>query len=170
LTSREQERLRHLVHNNKDVRIVRRAQVIRLSSRGKTPRQIADIVERSYSGVRKTINRFNVEGFASLADKPRKSRLRKRTERYVALLKEAVQISPRDLGYPFSAWTRERLREYLARRKTYIVLSPPRLSRLMAENDIVYRRPKYGMEHRKRPAKYTCETRRNTTRRRRFWS
>jgi transposase len=153
LTSREQERLRRLVHNNKDARIVRRAQVIRLSSRGKASREIADILERSYSGVRKTINRFNVEGFASLTDKPRTGRPRKRTERYVALLKEAVQISPRDLGYPFSAWTLERLREYLVR-KTHIVLSPPHLSRLMAENDIVYRRPKHGMEHLRDPQEY----------------
>jgi len=153
LTSREQERLRRLVQSNKDARIVRRAQVIRLSSRGKTSRQIADILERSYSGVRKTINRFNAEGFASLADKPRKGRPRKRTDRYVALLKEAVQVSPRDLGYPFSAWTLERLREHLAR-QTQILLSPPHLSRLMAENGIVYRRPKHGMAHLRDPQEY----------------
>lgn len=153
LTSQEQQRLRRLVQSSKDARIVRRAQVIRLSSRGKAPREIADILERSYSGVRRTINRFNTEGFASLADKPRKGRPRKRTDQYVALLKEAVQISPRDLGYPFSAWTLERLREHLGR-QTHIILSSPHLSRLMAENDIVYRRPKHGMEHLRDPQEY----------------
>ena len=153
LTSQEQERLGRLVHSNRDARIVRRAQVIRLSSRGKTSREIADILKRSYSGVRKTINRFNAEGFASLADKPRKGRPRKRTDRYVALLKETVQVSPRELGYPFSAWTLERLREHLGR-QTRILLSSPHLPRLMAENDIVYRRPKHGMEHLRDPQEY----------------
>ena len=152
-TSQEQQRLRRLVQSNGDARIVRRAQVIRLSARGKAPSEIADLLERSCSGVRKIINRFNTEGFASLADKPRKGRPRKRTDQYVALLKEAVQASPRDLGYPFSAWTLERLREHLAR-QTHIVLSPPHLSRLMAENDIVYRRPKHSMAHLRDPQEY----------------
>ena len=153
LTSRKQERLWRLVYSSKDARIVRRAQVIQLSSRGKTYRQIADILERSYSGVRKIINRFNKEGFGALSDKPRRGRPRKTTDRYVALLKEAVQANPRDLGYPFSCWTLERLREHLAR-KTHIVLSSPHLSRLIAENKIVYRRPKHGMEHLRNPQEY----------------
>ena len=153
LTDQESDQLLRLIHRNGDARIVRRAQVVRLSTRGKSPSQIADILERSCSGVRKIINHFNKEGFASLADKPRRGRPRKRTDRYVALLKEAVQVNPRDLGYPFSCWTLERLREHLAR-QTHIVLSPPHLSRLMAENEIVYRRPKHGMEHLRDPQEY----------------
>ena len=146
LTRREAGELRRLIRSNRDARMVRRAQVIRLSARGKTPSEIADILDRSWSGVRKIINRFNTEGFASLADKPRVGRPRKRTERYVSLLKEAVQVNPRELGYPFSCWTLERLREHLAR-QTQIILSPPHLSRLLSENGIVYRRPKHGMAH-----------------------
>jgi transposase len=153
LTRRETGELRQLVRTNRDARVVRRAQVIRLSARGKTPSEIADILDRSWSGVRKTINRFNTEGFASLADKPRVGRPRKRTDRYVALLKEAVQANPRDLGYPFSCWTLDRLREHLAR-QTRIVLSPPHLSRLLSENGIVYRRPKHGMAHLRDPEEY----------------
>ena len=146
LRARETRELQRLIRRDPDARIVRRAQIIRLSARGRPPSEIADILERSCSGVRKIISRFNTEGLASLADKPRVGRPRKRTDRYVALLKEAVQANPRDLGYPFSCWTLERLREHLAR-KTKIVLSPPHLSRLMAENEIVYRRPKHGMAH-----------------------
>jgi transposase len=146
LRAQETRELQRLLHRETDARIVRRAQIIRLSARGRTPSEIADILERSCSGVRKIINRFNAEGITSLADKLRVGRPRKRTDRYVFLLKEAVQANPRDLGYPFSCWTLERLREHLAR-KTKIVLSPPHLSRLMAENEIVYRRPKHGMTH-----------------------
>ncbi len=153
LTAQEADKLCRLIQRNGDARIVRRAQVVRLSDRGKSPSQIADILERSCSGVRKIINRFYTEGFASLADKPRRGRPRKRTDRYVALLKEAVQANPRDLGYPFSCWTLERLHEHLAR-QTHIVLSSPHLSRLMAENEIVYRRTKHGMEHLRDPQEY----------------
>jgi transposase len=127
--------------------------MIQLSSHGKTAAEIAALWQITAQGVRKIIHRFNREGLAGLSDRPRAGRPPKRTERYVALLKEAVQASPRDLGYPFSAWTLERLREYLAR-QTHIVLSPAHLSRLMADNAIVYRRPKHGMEHLRDPQEY----------------
>ena len=153
LTVQERDQLRRLVQSNGDARIVRRAQIIWFSLRGKTPKEIADILERSCSGVRRIISEFNSQGFASLADKPRGGRPRKRTDHYVELLKEAVQANPRDMGYPFSCWTLERLREHLAR-KTRIILSPPHLSRLLAESGIVYRRPKHGMSHLRDPQEY----------------
>lgn len=146
LTQPEQRELARLIHTNGDARIVRRAQMIRLSAEGRAASEIAALWDVTGEAVRRTIHRFNAEGLAGLPDKPRKGRPPKKTHRYVALLKEAVQVSPRDLGYPFSAWTLERLREHLAR-QTQIVLSPPYLSQLMAENDIVYRRPKHGMAH-----------------------
>ena len=153
LTTQEQGQLRQIIRNHHDARVVRRARMVSLSARGKRVSEIAEILERSQSGVRKVINAFNAEGLASLADKPRQGRPRKRTDEYVALLKEAVQASPRDLGYPFSCWTLERLREHLAR-QTHILLSPTHLSRLMGENDIVYRRPKHSMQHLRDPQEY----------------
>jgi transposase len=153
LAGGETRRLCQLVRSSTDARVVRRAQVIRLSARGMPPSEIAGILERSCSGVRKIINRFNMEGFASLADKPREGRPSKTTDRYVAMLKAVVQVNPRDLRYPFSCWTLERLRTHLAR-KTRIVLSVAHLSRLMRDNDFVYRRPKHGMGHLRDPQEY----------------
>ena len=75
------------------------------------------------------------------------------TLRYVALLKAAVGVNPRDLGYPFSCWTLDRLREHLARR-TRILLSLARLSQVMAQHHMVYRRPKHGMNHLRDPQEY----------------
>ena len=147
LTARETGEWRQLIRGHPDARLVGRAQGVRLSSRGKPVSEIAEILDRSCSGVRKIIGRFNAEGFPSWAEKPRRGRPRKTPDRYVALLKEAVKTPPpRDRGYPFSRWTLERLREHLAR-QTQIILSSPHLSRLMAENGIVYRRPKHGMAH-----------------------
>jgi transposase len=153
LTGREQPQLRQLAVKGPDARVVRRAQVIRLSAGGMPPHEIARLLDRSWSGVRKTINRFNREGMASLADKPGRGRPRKANDRYVALLKEAVQQSPRDLGYAFNAWTLDRLREHLAL-KTRVTLSNARLSVLMRETRIVYRRPKHGMSHLRDPKEY----------------
>jgi len=153
LTSEERKELPRLIRSGRDAAAVRRAQMIQLSHQGKTAKEIAVLWQITPQGVRKIIHRFNQEGLAGLADKPRRGRPPKRTDRHVALLKEAVQVNPRDLGYPFSCWTLERLREHLAR-QTHIILSPPHLSRLMAENKIVYRRPKHGMEHLRDPQEY----------------
>ena len=153
LTPAERKELTRLIHSNGDARVVRRAQMIRLSAEGKTASEIAALWDVTGEAVRRTIHRFNAEGIPGLADRPRKGRPPKKTDRYLALLKEAVQTSPRDLGYPFSSWTLERLREHLAR-ETHIVLASPYLSQLMAENDIVYRRPKHGMQHLQDPQEY----------------
>ena len=153
LTEKEQIQLHRLASRGLDARVVRRVQVIRLSNQGMAPHEIARVLDRSWSGVRKTINHFNRQGMASLSDKPRRGRPRKASDRYVALLKEAVQHNPRDLGYVFNAWTLDRLREHLAL-KTRVILSNARLSALMRENRIVYRRPKHGMSHLRDPSEY----------------
>jgi transposase len=153
LTAVERRELARLLRRGQDARVVRRAQMIQLSSQGQPAGQIAGLWQISGQGVRKIINRFNREGIAGLADRPRPGRPRKTTDRYVALLKQAVAINPREVGYPFSCWTLERLREHLGR-QTRILLSPAHLSRLLAANDIVYRRPKHGMSHLRDPREY----------------
>ena len=153
LTSRERKELARLVRAGLDARVVRRAQMVRLASQGQGVTQIAASWGVSCPGVRKIINRFNREGIPGLADRPRRGRPRQANDRYVELLKQAVSVNPRDLGYAFTCWTLDRLRERLARR-TQIVLSVPHLSRLMAEHGIVYRRPKHGMSHLRDPQEY----------------
>lgn len=153
LTADERKALSRLVRRERDARIVRRAQMIRLSAEGITVPKISALWDVNDQTVRRTIQRFEAEGLAGLRDKPRKGRPAKKTDRYVALLKEAVQRSPRDMGYPFSSWTLERLREHLVL-QTGIQLHPNSLSRIMAENDIVYRRPKHSMDHLRDPEEY----------------
>lgn len=153
LAARERSELRRLVRGGTDAAAVRRAQMVLLSSRGKTASEIAPLWGVTGQCVRKVIGRFNREGLAGLPDRPRRGRPRKTDDQYVALLKEAVQADPHALGYPFGCWTLDRLREHLARR-TRVMLSPAHLSRLMAENRIVYRRPKHGMTHLRDPEEY----------------
>ena len=153
LTADERKALSRLIRRERDARIVRRAQMIRLSAAGIPVPKISALWDVNDQTVRRTIQRFEAEGLAGLRDKPRKGRPAKKTYRYVVLLKEAVQRSPRDMGYSFSSWTLERLREHLAL-QTGIQLHPNSLSRIMAENDIVYRRPKHSMNHLRAPEEY----------------
>jgi transposase len=153
LTLPEKNELRRLVRAGEDARVVRRAQMVILSAQGQTPSQIGALWELTAQGVRKILHRFNQEGISGLSDRPRRGRPRKTNERYVALLKEAVASDPREQGCPFGCWTLGRLREHLARR-TRILLSVAHLSRLMAEQGIVYRRPKHGMSHLRDPQEY----------------
>jgi transposase len=153
LTQEEQKELAKLIRGGRDAKVVRRAQMIRLSLQGKTAAQIASLWDVTGEAIRRTIKRFNARGIASLADQHRGGRPLKADDRYLALLKQAVQTTPRDLGYPFSCWTLERLREYLAQ-KTHILLHPNYLSTLMANNGIVYRRPKHSMVHLRDPQEY----------------
>ena len=149
----ERKELRQLVRNGLDARVVRRAQMVLLSAEGKVASEIAGLWAITAQGVRKIVNRFNREGVAGLSDRPRKGRPPKTDERYVELLKQAVQTAPHELGYPFSCWTLARLREHLAR-KTRVILCPQHLSRLLAKHGVVYRRPKHGMTHLRDPAEY----------------
>jgi len=153
LTKSEFAQITRLIRSKEDARIVRRAQMIRLSYQGKKASEISEMWGVTTATVLRTIQNFNAAGLQSLADKPRKGRPRKTTDRYIALLKEAVQKSPRDFGYPFSSWTLERLREHLGR-QAGTLLNPRYLSQLMARHGIVYRRPKHLMSHLRDPKDY----------------
>lgn len=153
LTRAEQKELARLVRTGTQARLVRRAQMVRMSAQGHPVARIAEAWGVHRQTVRRTIKAFNADGPAALADKARTGRPPKATGQYVALLKEAVATSPRDLGYPFSSWTLQRLREHLARR-TGTVLHPAYLSGLMAREGIVYRRPKHVMAHLRNPQDY----------------
>lgn len=153
LTKSELAQITNLIRSKEDARIVRRAQMIRLSSQGKKASEISEMWGVTTATVLRTIQNFNAAGLESLADKPRKGRPRKTTDRYITLLKEAIQKSPRDFGYPFSSWTLERLREHLGR-QAGTLLNPRYLSQLMARHGIVYRRPKHLMAHLRDPKDY----------------
>ena len=153
LSKTETAALDALVRSNADARQLRRAQMIRLSSLGHTSGEIARLLNLSVPSVTRMIRRFNREGIAGLADKPRSGRPPRARDRYMKLLKQAVATSPQDMGYVFSSWSLSRLREHLFA-KTSVLLSPGYLSRLMAKHGIVYRRPRHVMGHLRDQAEY----------------
>ena len=153
LSKPESAALDRLVRSNCEGRQLRRAQMVRLSSLGHKCHEIAKLLNVSIPCVTKILHRFNREGLGGLADRPRCGRPPKVRQRYIELLKEAVTTSPRDMGYRFSSWSLARLREHLFRR-TDVLLTPGYLSRLMAKNNIVYRRPRHIMSHLRNQAEY----------------
>lgn len=153
LSLSEQKQLEQVVRHGSNAAEVRRAQMIRMSSQGDRAAEIAAAWGLNAQSVLRILRRFNREGMDCLRDKPRSGRPPKTTQRYVAILKQAVSGSPRDLGYPFSSWTLGRLREHLAQ-ECGILLHPAYLSRLMARHGIVYRRPKHVMAHLRNAQEY----------------
>ena len=142
----EKGEVRRLIRKGSDARVVRRAQMVHLSSQGKKCGEIAELLGFTVPTVHRAIDEFNARGVDGLPDRPRSGRPPKVTERYVTCLKEAVRTSPIELGYAFASWTLSRLREHLGRR-CGVVLHPGYLSRLMARHGIVYRRPRHVMGH-----------------------
>jgi transposase len=114
VTGAERQQLTDAVRYSKSAAIARRCQTVLMSRQGLCPMEIAKFCSASCSGVREIINLFNRGGFVALADKPQRGRPRKTDDRYVALLKQAVQSDPREMGYVFGCWTLQRLREHLA--------------------------------------------------------
>ena len=71
LTKSESAQITRLIRSNEDARIVRRAQMIRLSSQGKKTCEISETWSVTAATVLRTIQNFNAAGLKSLADKPR---------------------------------------------------------------------------------------------------
>jgi len=153
LSKKEAQTLDRLVRGDTPARVLRRAQMVRLSSLGHKSSEIARLLNVSAPTVTQALHRFNAEGLKGLADRPRPGRPPRARDRYIQLLKEAVTTAPQEMGYPFSSWSLSRLREHLCR-KTSVLLSPGYLSRLMAKHHIVYRRPRHVMGHLRDQAEY----------------
>jgi transposase len=142
----ERSELTRLMHSGEDGRIVRRAQMIRLSSQGVKVPEIAAAWDVTVQTVLKTLHRFDTEGLERLVDRPRGGRPAKVTDKYVEVFKDAVQRSPRDPGCPFGSWTLTRLREHIGH-QTGVSPNLRFLSALTAKHGIVYRRPRRLMAH-----------------------
>jgi len=95
------------------------------------------------------IRRFQAEGVCALADRPRGGRPSRVDGAYLEEMRQAVLSDPGEMGYPFSTWSLERLALHLAH-KTGISISTGHLSRLLKHQQIVFRRPKHDLSH-KRP-------------------
>ena len=94
-------------------RAVERARIVLLSHQGASVAEIAEALVISPATVRMWLHRFNQEGVAGLADRPRAGRPPTYTPEQVGEVVAASLTDPRELGLPFGAWTLDRLTAYL---------------------------------------------------------
>jgi|SRR5947209_5315433 transposase len=94
-------------------RLVERAKILELASRGQTIPQIATALSLNEKTVRKWFKRFEQQGLSGLEDAPRSGAPSRYTAENKARVLEAARRRPSELGLPYSSWTFERLATYV---------------------------------------------------------
>jgi transposase len=110
LTAHEAAAITRLAHSRTQAaRAVERARIIWLASQGEPVPVLARQLGLTPATVRLWIKRFNEEGVAGLADKPRSGAPPTYSPEQVGEVIAAALTNPADLGLPFGCWTRDRL-------------------------------------------------------------
>lgn len=140
----EQRQIEEVFRQGPNARTRRRAQAIRLSARGYSVPEVADILGCNAQSVRNWFDAFELGGVAALLDRPRSGRPVVATHVYRRRLVRAIRSDPMKFGYPFTVWTITRIRAHLAR-DLNILLSESRVRQIMKEEGLVFKRPKHSL-------------------------
>jgi len=127
-----------------------RATAIRLLHLGYAPEEVSDQLEVSKPSVYNWHRRYREGGLDGLANQPKGRPKRKADEAYYQELEAALDQDPGELGYSFSVWSVERLRDHLEH-ETGVQLSVSHLRVIMRQKGYVYRRPKHDLTETTRP-------------------
>ena len=141
LSSEDLKVIEDTIAHDKRPEVVKRAMALRFLHLGHTPEEVAEMLLVAVSTVYTWCRRWEAEGVAGLANKPKSGRPSKATEAYCQQLDEALEREPAAYGYAFAIWTLDRLRDHLETH-TGIRLSRGRFRILMQKRGYVYRRPK----------------------------
>lgn len=134
------------IRQDKRPEVRQRSTLIHLLHLGYKPAKIAEMQAISIPTVYGWYKRWQQDGIEGLANKPKSGRPAKANDAYIQLLEQVVEQEPSELGYDFSVWTVERLRQHLEK-ETGIDLSEPRLRALLKRRGYRYRRPKHDLGH-----------------------
>jgi transposase len=133
-----------------------RAIAIRLLHLGQPPEQVAQAVLVTSNTIYAWHKRWREHGLAGLRDGQRRGRPLKADAVYLQELERALDLDPHTLELPFTIWTLNRLRLYLAE-KTGILLSYTRFRALMSREGYRWKAPKHDLSHlQDRPAQETA--------------
>lgn len=109
LEQRVKVRIRRLRRRTRSVCVATRCQIVLLSAKGRSSRQIGEMVACHRSWASRVIAGFIERGEAALLDGREDNGREKLTEEYVTELQRVVQRRPSDFGYPRPTWTQELL-------------------------------------------------------------
>lgn len=123
-----------------------RAIGLRLLHLGQSPEQVAEIVMVTSNTIYAWHKRWREQGLTGLRDGHRTGRPTKADQSYIQELERVLELDPRTLGLPFTIWTLNRLRLYLAE-QTEILLSYTRFRALMSREGYRWKAPKHDLSH-----------------------
>lgn len=133
-----------------------RAIAVRMLHLGQHPEAVAEVVLVTSNTIYAWHKRWREQGIAGLRDGHRTGRPAKADAQYVKELERVLALDPRTLGLPFTIWTLNRLRLYLAE-QTEILLSYTRFRALMSREGYRWKEPKHDLAHlQDRPAQETA--------------
>jgi len=134
-----------------------RAIAIRLLHFGQSPEQVAPMVMVTSNTLYAWHKRWREQGIAGLRAGHRSGRPAKADQPYIQQLEHCLKTDPRDLRLPFTIWTINRLRLYLAE-QTGILLSYTRFRSLLTREGYRWKEPKHDLSHlQDRPAQETIQ-------------
>ena len=145
LTDPQWDELDSLRFSTRDARVFRNATIILMSSSGRSKAQIAETLGCSSATVDNIRAAYRRDGLAGLKPASPPGRPSRATPEYRAAIKVAVATPPRDLGYGFSVWSVNRLRQHL-KGQTGIELSEDQFRRILHQEKFSFQRPKHTME------------------------
>ena len=137
----------------RDARVFRNATIILLSSAGRSKSQIAETLGCSTATVDNVRAAYRRDGISGLTPSSPPGRTSRATPEYRAAIREAVATPPQDLGYGFSVWSVNRLRQHL-KRQTGIGLSEDQFRRILHQEGFSVQRPKHTMEGKRDEAEH----------------
>lgn len=143
------------INGSPDPEVRQRAIAIRLLHLGQSPEQVAQVVMVTSNTIYAWHKRWREHGLAGLRDRHRTGRPTKADAGYLQELERVLDLDPHTLDLPFTIWTLNRLRLYLAE-KTGILLSYTRFRALMSREGYRWKAPKHDLSHlQDRPAQET---------------
>lgn len=146
LQPEELSQIEQAIHSAPEPEVRQRAIALRLLHLGQSPEQVAQVVLVTANTIYAWHSRWREQGIAGLRDRQRSGRPSKADQAYIAHLEQLLQADPTELGLPFTIWTINRLRLYLAE-QTQILLSYTRFRSLLSRLGYRWKEPKHDLAH-----------------------
>jgi transposase len=153
LTAQQWDELDDLRFSTRDARVFRNATIILMSRAGQSKTVISQNLGCSPATVDNVRAAYRRDGVAGLKPASPPGRTSRATPEYRAAIRAAVATRPQDLGYGFSVWSVNRLRQHL-KQQTGIELSEDQFRRILHQEGFSVQRPKHTMEGKRDEAEH----------------
>lgn len=160
LRRNERRRIQKALSTCREARDCERFRAMLWSEQRRSIDEIAQLLGRHPDSVRRWIKHYQRGGFATLKMGKSPGAPRRLDADGEGCVREALAANPRDLGYRFTRWSLNTLREHLGR-CVHVQVSQTTMSRTLKRLRYRYKRPKLSLKHRqkRRDVKQARETR-----------